>query len=206
MELKAEEIDHITGPSTFVVDDLPPTKPAIVLDLDETIVNCSMIKAVDCSFSVKVGNHRRAYISSRPGLHEFLKEVSIMFDIFFFTASSKIYANQIIDTILPDTPSDHRFFCTSCRNIYGYSVKDLSLIGRPMSQILLVDDIIGSAILQPENLIRITPWDGDQNDSVLLDQLLPILVRVKEEGNLPLATRKILDQNSSLFKNLFSFR
>lgn len=179
-------------------------KPAIVLDLDDTIINCTMIKTPQFSFSIKVGNHRRAYIHSRPGLHEFLKEVSTMFEIFFFTASSDLYGNQIIDIIAPETPESHRLFRGSCKNIYGYSVKDLSLICKPINKILLVDDMNGSALLNPDNLVHISPWYGDQDDNVLLDQLLPILIRIKEKNNLPIAFKKIV--SSETFHDIRSFK
>lgn len=179
-------------------------KPVIVLDLDDTIINCTMIKTAEFSFSVKVGKHRRAYIHSRPGLYDFLKEVSTMFEIFFFTASSDFYGNQIIDMIAPETPENHRLFRSSCKNISGYSVKDLSLIGKPMNKILLVDDINGSALLNPENLVHISPWEGNKDDTVLLDQLLPILIRIKEKNSLPIAFKKIV--NSEHFKDIKSFK
>lgn len=178
-------------------------RPVIVLDLDDTIINCSLIRKSSYSFSIKIGNHQRAYINSRPGLHEFLKEVSSMFEIFFFTASSNIYGNQIINIMAPETPDNHRLFRDSCKNIFGYSVKDLSILDRPMNKIMLIDDIHGSALLQPDNLIRITPWNGKDDDSVLLEQLLPVLVRIKDENDLPNAFKKII--NSEHFEDLLSF-
>jgi TFIIF-interacting CTD phosphatase-like protein len=60
----------------------------------------------------------------------------------------------------------------------GYLVKDLSVLRRPLKQMLLVDDIAGSALAHPMNLVRIKPWMGDLNDRVLLDHLLPLLESV----------------------------
>lgn len=179
-------------------------KPALVLDLDDTIIYSTMIKTQKFSFSIKIGNHRKAYIQTRPGLYEFIKEVSPLFDIFFFTSSSCFYGNQIINTIAPETPEKRRLFRESCKNIYGYSVKDLSLISKPMNKILLVDDMKGSALLNQDNLVHISPWEGNQEDNVLLDQLLPILVRIKEESNLPIAFKKII--KSGDFKDIRSFK
>lgn len=178
-------------------------KPVIALDIDDTIISCSFIKKSAYSFSVKVGSHQRAYIKLRPGLNEFLKEASKMFEIFFFSSSTNSYGNQIVNMIAPSTPTNYRFFRDSCKDIFGYSVKDLSLLNRPINKILLIDDIHGSALLQPDNLIRITPWNGDEEDSVLLDQLLPILKRIKDEENLPTAFKKII--KSEHFGDLISF-
>lgn len=181
------------------------TKPVIVLDLDDTIVSCTLIRSPDFSFTIKVGKNKKAYVKLRPGLHEFLKDVSIDFEVFFFTASLKFYANQIIDVIAPGTPSNHRFYKCSCKNLYGYLVKDLSIISRPLNRIILVDDINGSALLQPENIINISPWNGDKNDNVLLGQLLPMLTRIAEEKNLSLAFKQIIHQENDNYSDLRSF-
>lgn len=198
MEIETQDTCDVSKPMNFI-----DSKPVIVLDLDDTIINCSLIKKTTYSFSVKIGNHQKAYVNSRPGLHEFLKEVSTMFEIFFFSASTNFYGNQIINFMAPDTPIKNRLFRDSCKNILGYSVKDLTLLNRPINKILLIDDINGSALLQPDNLIRISPWNGNEEDSVLLDQLLPILTRIKDEENLPLAFKKIIDSEN--FNDLLSF-
>lgn len=180
-------------------------KPVIVLDLDDTIISSSLIKMKPSSFAVKVGNRRYAYINTRPGFLEFIKEIKNKFEVFFFTASTKAYGNQIIDIISPDTPSSHRLFRNSCENISGYLVKDLRKINRPLNKIILIDDLQGSALLQPENLVHITSWYDDENDTVLLNQLLPILQRIEKSNNLSTTFKKIISQETGHYNDLSSF-
>jgi Dullard-like phosphatase family protein len=167
--------------------------PALVFDLDETLIFSSAISPNCASIPIRVGR-RRMYVRQRPGLADFLDAVSRRFDLFFFTASERDYANQIIDAIAPKTPHDHRFFRDSCATRSGYSVKDLRLIKRPLTHVLIIDDIEGSALLQPQNLVRIAPWYGKEDDDVLSAQLLPILIECAGEGDLPRAFRNYVAQ------------
>jgi hypothetical protein len=112
------------------------------------------------------------------------------------------YANAIIDTIAPDTPAERRFFRQDCASSCGYPVKDLRLLGRPLHRVVIVDDVEGSALWQPNNLIRIQPWYGqDANDAVLMEELWPLLERIAEHGDLLLALSGALKKNG--FANLY---
>jgi Dullard-like phosphatase family protein len=176
------------------------SRPILVLDLDETLIFAVAIRPIADHISVRVGR-RRMFVLLRPGLSQFLTSISAFFDLYFFTASAKEYANQIIDAISPETPSERRFFREHCFNWCGYPVKDLRALKRPLERMLLVDDMEGSALGQPQNLIRISPWNGnDQTDSVLLDQLLPLLKSVANERNLPAAAFNVAKQKG--WKNL----
>jgi hypothetical protein len=76
----------------------------------------------------------------------------------------------------------------------GYPVKDLRILGRALNTILLIDDLEGSALMQPGNLVRVAPWHGDENDSVLMEQLLPILREIAGEKDLPQAMLNVMDR------------
>jgi CTD small phosphatase-like protein 2 len=121
-------------------------------------------------------------------LSHFLTSLSDAFDIYFFTSSAREYANPIIDAIAPQTPGERRFFRDSCTPYCGYPVKDLRLLGRPLSRVLLIDDLDGSALMQPQNLIRVSAWQGsDQSDNVLIQELLPVLIDIAQESDLRIA-------------------
>jgi TFIIF-interacting CTD phosphatase-like protein len=74
----------------------------------------------------------------------------------------------------------------------GYFVKDLGLLRRPLSQTLLIDDIAGSALSHPANLVRIKAWMGDPADRRLLDQLLPLLESVAFDSDVTASARDVL--------------
>jgi TFIIF-interacting CTD phosphatase-like protein len=162
-------------------------RPAIAFDLDETLISTSLICSDPESINVRI-RRRHFFVRPRPGLLTFLARISTAFDVYFFTSSAREYGNPIIDAIAPGTPGDRRFFRDSCVSFCGYPVKDLRLLNVPLSRILLVDDLEGSALLQPQNLVRVAPWQGsDPRDNVLHAQLLPALMEIADAGDLPSA-------------------
>mgnify|MGYP001067124760 CR=1 FL=1 len=84
---------------------------------------------------------------------------------------------------MPNVDKSRRFYNNSCINTYGYCVKDLNIIRRPLSQLLLIDDSAGSALNNPKNLVKIKPWIGEKNDSILKD-LLYLLEKIVYERDL----------------------
>lgn len=162
------------------------SKPAIVFDLDDTLVYATLLQPNDLDnkhFFTIIYNRRKLYVQTRPNLKYFLERISKLYDIYFYTSSTKEYANLIIDKIMPDIKQNHRFFRDSCINVYGYYVKDLNLIRRPLKQILLVDDSSGSALKNPKNLVKIEPWQGEKDDKVLLN-LLGVLENIALESDI----------------------
>lgn len=169
------------------------SRPAIVFDLDDTLVISSVLRVNDSDEWIRVGK-RRVYIRTRPGLKDMLKTASSYFDVYFFTAGLREYGNAVIDMIAPDTPAHRRFFREHCVSHCGCMTKDLSLIKRPMEHILLVDDMEGSALLQPENLVRISPWLGDISDRVMEEELTPLIETISTECDLRQAVRSYLKE------------
>lgn len=162
------------------------SRPTIVVDLDETLVHVTPIAPKDLDksnyFTISV-KKRKFYVQMRPNLNNFLEQISKFFNICVFTASEQNYANKIIDKILPNVKKCCRFFRDSCINMYGYYVKDLDIINCSLKQILLVDDVAGSALKNPKNLIKIKPWNGEKEDDALKN-LMNILEKIAYDGDL----------------------
>lgn len=156
------------------------TKPTIVVDLDETLVHVTPIVPNYMNknnyFRIII-KKRKFYVQMRPYLQTFLDRLSNFYEICVFTASEKDYANKIIDKILPNVKNCFRFFRDSCVNCAGYFVKDLNAINCPIKQTLLIDDIAGSALNNPKNLVKIRPWNGEEGDEIL-NQLASILEKI----------------------------
>lgn len=177
-------------------------QPALAFDLDETLVHATPIKLDAPHFVIRV-KRRRMYVQMRPGLKEFIAEISKMYDIYFFTSSLKEYADPIIDQIAPGTKQCRRLFRDSCKSRGGYFVKDLSILRRPLNQVMLVDDMEGSALNQPPNLIRIKPFYGESDDNVLLKQLLPALENLACASNVSKTYKKMVQMR--MYPDLYSF-
>jgi import inner membrane translocase subunit TIM50 len=137
---------------------------------------------------------------------EFLTRIHQLYDIFFFTASHADYGNAIIDAIAPFVRPCRRYFRDSCLPDCGYMVKDLAILRRPLAQTLLIDDIEGSALANPKNLIRVKPWAGDPNDNVLVANLLPMLEHAAIGADLPEYIRNAIERDQSASIGVFASR
>jgi len=168
---------------------LPPRNPkdtrkTLVLDLDETLVHSFLefeeSTTYDWTFQVESENGIfDVFCRVRPHLEEFLKECAKMFELVLFTASQDNYANKVLDHVDPAGYIQHRLFRRHCTKVRGNFVKDLSLLGRSLSQTIIIDNSPLTFALQPSNGIPCDNWFDDQMDQELL-QLLPILRHLKE--------------------------
>ena len=157
-----------------------PDRPCVVFDLDNTLVYSTALPTEGYLFHITVGR-KQYYVHVRPGASELLKKLSKDYEIFFFTASSKEYADAIIQRLAPFVPKTHCFFKDSCLFKFGYALKDLQKLHRPLSRVILVDDVLGSGSLHPINTIAIEPWNGGFQDRVLSKELYPLLMSCSTE-------------------------
>ena len=80
------------------------TKKTLVLDLDETLVHCSVEDAAGADLHFPVlfhGNEYTVYVRLRPHLQPFLEAVAPHFEVVCFTASQQVYADALLDRIDP---------------------------------------------------------------------------------------------------------
>eukprot|EP01032_Pedospumella_encystans_P014167 gene14167-16292_t len=146
--------------------------PTLALDLDETLVHCTVepIAKPDLVFPVNFnGQIYQIYVRKRPYLDYFLETVSKSFEVVVFTASQKVYADVLLDKLDPTRKLvKYRLFRESCLLVQGNYLKDLHVLGRDLSKSILVDNSPHAYSYHIDNGIPIESWYDDDTDTELL--------------------------------------
>ncbi|KAF8394915.1 hypothetical protein HHK36_018854 [Tetracentron sinense] len=180
-------------------DDLSFEKLTVVLDLDETLVcayETSSLPAIvrnqateaglksfdlecisldkECEGTPKVNY---VTVFERPGLQEFLNQISEIADLVLFTAGLEGYARPLVDRIDVEKRFGLRLYRPSTISTeYREHVKDLSCLSKDLCRTVIVDNNPFSFLLQPLNGIPCIPFSAGQPfDEQLLEVLLPLL-------------------------------
>jgi RNA polymerase II subunit A small phosphatase-like protein len=179
----------------------------VVLDLDETLV-CAYepsslpatvrnqaIEAglkwfeLECISSDKEceGKPKINYVTvfERPGLREFLEQLSEFADLVLFTAGLEGYARPLVDRIDVENRFYRRLYRPSTSSTeYREHVKDLSCLSKDLCRTVIVDNNPFSFLLQPMNGIPCIPFSaGQPRDDQLLEVLLPLLRYLSQQND-----------------------
>ncbi len=152
-------------------------RKCLVLDLDETLVHSSFkyLRQADFVIPVEIdGQVHTVYVIKRPGVDEFIETVGKLFEVVVFTASVSRYGDPLLDILDTHSSIHHRLFRESCYTYQGNYIKNLSQLGRPLKDIIILDNSPASYVFHPQHAVPISSWFSDMHDCELGD-ILPIL-------------------------------
>ena len=162
----------------------------LVLDLDETLVHY-----------IEEGN--LCYVKVRNGTENFIQQISKFCEIIIFTASTSNYCDYILNQFDCKKAIDFRLYRQHTKLMNNYYVKDLSLINRDLSKVIIIDNIEENYMLQPSNGLNILNFEGDENDSeldFLLNDLNEVVCKkgIDVRDYLPQIRKKMLQRYSHI--------
>ena len=164
-EKKSTLIDYLVPPLSH------PQKKTLVLDLDETLVHSQFQPfsvPSDVTLEIELeGETHEIHVLIRPGVQEFLENMSKLYEIIIFTASVSKYAAPLLDILDPKKFCNFRLYREHCTSINSCFVKELRRLGRDLKNIIIVDNSPMSYALNPENGLPIPTWFDDKSDREL---------------------------------------
>ena len=157
-------------------------KKTIILDLDETLVHSSTtsFKNNDIILNVDFDSILyNIYVLVRPGVENFIKKLSKIFEIVIFTASISRYASPLLDILDKEKKIKYRLYREHCTFLNGIYIKELKRLNRDLKDVIIVDNSPIAYAFDTENGLPIKSWYGDKNDNEF-DIIFPLLEFLSE--------------------------
>lgn len=148
-----------------------PVPHTLVLDLENTLVSSTWDR--------KYGWRH----AKRPGVDKFLHDMAQYYEIVLYSPSHEGVAAPVVEELDKTGCIMHRLYRDATYYIGGTHAKDLSTLNRNTNRIIAIDDDPQALQLQPQNLIRIKPYDNphDREDRTL-QRITPLLIEIAREG------------------------
>ena len=151
----SESRDEQKPEAPFLKPINPKYKYTLVLDLDETLIHhIPLLNTSD-------------YIQIRPGLEEFLNELSEFYEIVIFTSSFQLYADLVINGFDTEKRISARLYRQHTTKIGNAYIKDLAKLGRDLKKVIIIENSPDNYNLQPKNGINVIDYEGNRNDDIL---------------------------------------
>ena len=174
-------------------------KKTLVLDLDETLVHSSMTpfpnkNNIVIRLSI-AGKPYTIYVIKRPFVEEFLREMSLYYELIVFTASLSEYSKPLLKIIDKNKVVKFTLNRENCTFSQGLYIKDLKIFNRDLKDIIIVDNNPASYAFNKENGIPILTWIDNPYDNELV-KLIPLLKYLSNVHDVRLIINKIISKTT----------
>ena len=172
-------------------------RKTLVLDLDETLVHSSFkpVENADIMLPVEIdGQICTIYVLVRPFVAQFLKRMHKIYELVIFTASLSKYAEPLMSHLDPQKMCSYLLFREHCTFFNNAYVKDLTRLGRPMKDVIIVDNSPVAYLFQPENAIPAVSWYDDTTDTEL-QRICALCERLNQEDDVRKIIRMVIQNN-----------
>lgn len=132
-------------------------KYTLVLELNDVLVHPDWTYSTGWRFK------------KRPGIDYFLESLHGHFEIVIYTATQAPTALPILEAIDPKNIINHRLVRDATHFTNGHHVKSLNNLNRDLSKIIVVDWDANNVQFNPQNLLKIKRWNGNNDDLSLVD-------------------------------------
>ena len=182
---KKEKISFKTPEKIYLKSPMRATKSEIKNKIEipyiKTPSNKKYTLVLDLNKTLALYNERN--ISLRSGLFSFLSMIKSYYELISFSCEP----NDISENILKEIESHKKYFDYNFTRqhsiLYDNTlVKDISLIGRDISKIIIVDDDENCFKLNKENGIKIGVYNGNSNNDNVLFELKKILILIYKKN------------------------
>lgn len=112
-----------------------------------------------------------------------------------FTASLSKYAEPLVAQLDPEGYCAYKLFREHCTFYNNAFVKDLTRLGRSMTDVIIVDNSPIAYMFQPENAIPCISWYDDMTDTDL-DRIATMLEKLAYEDDVRKIIRKVIKNNA----------
>lgn len=163
-----------TYPGEYVFDI---NRKTIIVDLDSTLVYSFIEKPSgynggDCWFLDDVteedGTITTYYVLIRPYARQFLERCMQYYNIVFFTAAEREYAEPILEMLCPEVGPERRYYRDSCivkSNVYTKNLRTLSNFDFDECSVFLFDDNAPDNTIPPGNGMFCSQYAPDDDSS-----------------------------------------
>ncbi|CAI9773384.1 unnamed protein product [Fraxinus pennsylvanica] len=164
--LTEEQVQGFVEPtSDKLLPDLHPLEQhvfTLVLDLNETLIYSDW----------KRDRGWRTF--KRPGVDAFLEHLAQLYEIVVYSDHLNMYVDPVVDMLDPKHCIRYKLSRGATRYVDGKHYRDLSKLNRDPAKVIYISGHALESSLQPENSVQIKPWQGEAEDTALLD-LIPFL-------------------------------